>query len=35
MLTPPPLTAKAKEIKSTDKVNMNQRLKITKFGRSH
>ena len=35
MLTPPPLTTKAKRIKSIGKFNINQRLKITKFGRAH
>ena len=37
MLTPPlpPLTRKAKQIKSIELVNMNQRLTITKFGDPH
>ena len=32
MLTPTPLTAKAKQIKSIGEVKMNQKLKITEFG---
>ena len=35
MLTPPPLTTKAKRIKSIGKFIINQRSKITKFGRPH
>ena len=35
MLTPAPLTTKAKQSKSIEYVNMNSRLKITKFGGPH
>ena len=31
MLTPAPLTTKAKQIKSVGLVNMNQRLKVTNY----